>query len=303
MSDSGHIDDFESHPAFTVCAPAQQRVPFIFNTPHSGRVYPSSFFAASGLTPQALRRSEDVMVDELFASVVEIGAPLLAAQFPRAWLDVNREPLELDPQLFRQRLPAHANSRSMRVVGGLGTIPRLVSENMLIYETPPTLEEGLTRIDRIYRPYHAALRNMFEDTLEQFGHAVLVDCHSMPSRGGRKEKAPRPDVVIGDRYGTSCAGEITSELAQRFGDLGYSVARNKPYAGGFITENYGRPLRGYHAVQIELNRGVYMNETTLEMLPRFDQLRDDIRKVVGHLVSVPDGSFGPFESIFPLAAE
>jgi len=270
-----------------------QRVPYVFNSPHSGRVYPTSLIEASRLTKLALRQSEDGWVDELFGGVVEIGAPLFSARFPRAWLDVNREPYELDPLLYDERLPGHANIRSLRVAGGLGTVPRLVAEDQAIYKTAPDLSGSLWRIENIYRPYHEVLRKLIAQTVIDFGYAVLVDCHSMPSKGGRKENNDRPDIIIGDRYGTACNNEISLELANRFGQLGYSVARNKPYAGGFITEHYGRPQKGLHAVQIEINRGLYMNEDTMEKKPGFSRLSADISKVVNHLVALPDKSFCP----------
>ena len=281
------------NPSFTISAPAEQRVPFVFNSPHSGRCYPHTFQAQTPLTNLQLRSSEDVLVDHLFASVVEIGAPLLSAEFPRAWLDVNREPYELDPKLFREPLPSHANIRSMRVSGGLGTIPRIVAENMPIYSTPPSLTEGLERIEQIYRPYHGALRNLMAQSAIRFGYAVLVDCHSMPSTITPGEKEPRADIIIGDRYGSSCDSEISQELIQRFSDLGYNTTRNKPYAGGFITEHYGRPLKGLHAIQIEINRALYMNEQTLLPHEGFSALYEDIRSVMAHLVSLPDSGFGP----------
>jgi N-formylglutamate amidohydrolase len=287
------------NPAFSVSAPAEQRVPFVFNSPHSGRYYPNSLLAASRLTPPQLRCSEDLYVDQLFSNVVEIGAPLLSANFPRAWLDVNREPYELDPKLFREKLPGHANIRSMRVSGGLGTIPRLVAEHMPIYDTAPTLEEALDRVELIYRPYHETLRKLLAKTVMEFGHAVLVDCHSMPSSGSKSEDQSRPDIIIGDRYGTSCHGSISHELITRFSELGYSVTRNKPYAGGFITEHYGRPLKGFHAVQIEINRSLYVDELTLLPKAGFETLKEDIRNILNYLVSIPDSRFEPT----PIAAE
>ncbi len=287
------------NPAFSVSAPAEQRVPFVFNSPHSGRYYPNSLLAASRLTPPQLRCSEDLYVDQLFSNVVEIGAPLLSANFPRAWLDVNREPYELDPKLFSEKLPGHANIRSMRVSGGLGTIPRLVAEHMPIYDTAPTLEEALDRVELIYRPYHETLRKLLAKTVMEFGHAVLVDCHSMPSSGSKSEDQSRPDIIIGDRYGTSCHGSISHELIIRFSELGYSVTRNKPYAGGFITEHYGRPLKGFHAVQIEINRSLYVDELTLLPKAGFETLKEDIRNVLNYLVSIPDSRFEPT----PIAAE
>ncbi len=287
-----------TNPPFSVFRPAQQRVPFIFNAPHSGRAYPPELRNASPLTAQQLRRSEDVFVDHLFDSVVEIGAPFLVAHFPRAWLDVNREPYELDPKLFTERLPAHANIRSMRVSGGLGTIPRLVAENLEIYNEKQSLANALDRIETVYRPYHEALRKLMAKTVVTFGYAILVDCHSMPSRGGRNEHEKRPDIIIGDRYGTSCNGEISRNLIRQFADHGYTVTRNKPYAGGFITEHYGRPLKGLHAIQIEINRSVYLDETTLQPTARFENLRNDIASIMAHFVSLPDSHFEA-----PIAAE
>jgi len=290
---------FEDNPPFHVLTPAQQRVPFVFNSPHSGRCYPKSLLESSGLTAHQLRRSEDVLVDKLFESVVGLGAPLLTANFPRAWLDVNREPYELDPKLFGEPLPGHANVRSMRVSGGLGTIPRLVAENLEIYRDPPSLAQGLDRVENIYRPYHHTLRHLMARSSVMFGHAVLVDCHSMPSRGARADDPQRPDIIVGDRYGTSCHGQISREIMKRFAELGYAVTRNKPYAGGFITEHYGRPLRGLHAVQIEINRALYVNERTLQPTAGFTTLTQDIRTVLSHLISLPDTEFPSV----PIAAE
>jgi len=281
----------DTHPAFQLHQPADQRVPFIFNSPHSGRQYPASLLAASGLSPHDLRRSEDVLVDQLFGGVVALGAPLLAAEFPRAWLDVNREPYELDPKLFNESLPAHANSRSMRVAGGLGTIPRLVAENLQIYKQRPTLAEAMWRIENVYRPYHETLRGLMAKSSVMFGYAILVDCHSMPSSGARTEGQSRPDIIVGDRYGTSCDGDISRAIMRQFADRGYSVTRNKPYAGGFITEHYGRPLKGLHAVQIEINRGLYVDEKTLEPRAGFSTLASDISEVVSHVMSLPDSGF------------
>ncbi len=295
MKNDVELADFAEtgSPPFEVIQSAEQRVPYVFNSPHSGRRYPKSFVESSKLSSHSLRGSEDVMVDELFSSVVRIGAPMLRANFPRCWLDVNREPYELDPLLFNERLPGHANSRSMRVAGGLGTIPRLVSENQPIYRKTPKLSDALWRIENIYRPYHDALRKLIAKTAVEFGYCVLVDCHSMPSHGGKKEQGRRPDLIIGDRYGTSCHGSITSNLVSGFVKHGYSAARNKPYAGGFITEHYGRPLKGLHTVQVEVNRALYMDEGRLELSDGFSLLQNDIRKVVSDLVSIPDGDFGP----------
>jgi N-formylglutamate amidohydrolase len=280
-----------SNPFFEILAPDRQSLPFVFNSPHSGRAYPPEFLAASRLSEWAIRRSEDSFVDELFAPVVGQGAPLLKANFPRAWLDVNREPYELDPKMFAGRLPTYANIRSVRVAGGLGTIARIVSESEEIYSGPLAVDEGLARIDRVYKPYHAALGRLLATTRANFGIAVLIDCHSMPStvRGGAGRL--RPDVVIGDRYGSSCApemAELASEILTRFG---YSVCRNKPYAGGYITEHYGKPGHGFHALQIEVNRALYLDEQRLERSEGFDRLREDLAGFVDALSAAFDSAF------------
>ena len=275
-------------PACDIALPVEQTVPFIFNSPHSGRFYPTDFLAAACLDKSEIRRSEDMLVDRLFAPVVGLGAPLMSAVYPRAYLDVNREPYELDPKMFAGRLPAYANVRSLRVAGGLGTIPRVVSDAANIYRGPLPVGEGLARIERIYRPYHDTLRRLLAQTHVAFGLAVLIDCHSMPSniRGGPARV--RPDFVLGDRFGGSCMPELTDCAAATLQRLGYTVCRNKPYAGGFITEHYGRPARGLHALQIEINRGLYMDEYRLEPHRGFERLSGDLLSLAESLLSLVD---------------
>lgn len=269
---------------FEIRRPLQQTEPFVFNSPHSGRIYPELFLNMSRLDRLAIRRSEDHYVDELFANVVQMGAPMLAAQFPRAWLDVNREPYELDPRMFDGPLPPFANIGSMRVAGGLGTIPRLVAENMDIYRGRLSVEEGLSRIEQVYRPYHANLRRLIAQTHVQFGKAILIDCHSMPANVRVAGGSRRPDIIIGDRYGASAAHDLSRAAVSFLSGLGYHVVRNKPYAGGFITEHYGRPGRGLHALQIEINRGLYVNEATLEKKTGFDLLKADLAEFAGEMM-------------------
>ncbi|MFC4228759.1 MULTISPECIES: N-formylglutamate amidohydrolase [Hoeflea] len=269
---------------FEIHRPVQQTEPFVFNSPHSGRIYPEPFVQSSRLDRLSIRRSEDHFVDELFAGVVQLGAPLLAAQFPRAWLDVNREPYELDPRMFDGPLPPFANIGSMRVAGGLGTIPRLVAENMDIYRGRLSVEEGLSRIERVYRPYHASLRRMIAQTHVQFGKAILIDCHSMPASVRVAGGSRRPDIIIGDRYGASAAHDLSRAAVSFLSGLGYHVVRNKPYAGGFITEHYGRPSRGLHALQIEVNRGLYVDEARLEKTSGFDVLKADLTEFAGQMM-------------------
>lgn len=291
--------DFPDSLPYELRQPSDQRIPFVFNSPHSGRDYPTAFLQQSQLDPHTIRRSEDCFVDQLFASAVMIGSPLVVAHFPRAYLDVNREPYELDAKMFSEPLPSYANGHSARVAGGLGTIPRLVGEGQEIYAHKLHLEEALGRIETIYRPYHALLGDILAKTRERFGYGVLVDCHSMPTGIRFPESGMRPDFIIGDRFGTSCAPELANAATQLLREMGYVVAHNKPYAGGYITEHYGRPLKQFHALQIEVNRGLYLNEHSYEKKAGFDQVQRDIALFLRDLVSLPDFYFLDT----PLAAE
>jgi N-formylglutamate amidohydrolase len=281
--------DTELNPAFTILRPDHGFSPFIFNSPHSGRTYPTSFLRASRLSAPALRKSEDAYVDLLLAGVVKIGATLMHAHFPRAYLDVNREPYELDPALFAERLPDYANTHSLRVVGGLGTIARVVNEQEEIYRAPLSVSTALERIEKLYKPYHASLGGLLTRARQLFGYAVLIDFHSMPSAQGDKPEAQKVDFVLGDRFGTSCAREMV-RCAERFlTGLGYKVTLNKPYAGGYITEHYGKPNEGFHALQIEVNRALYMDEETLALRRDFLNLRADLTTLGNSLIQrLPD---------------
>lgn len=265
--------DTSENSDFEVLEPASQVLPLVFNSPHSGRCYPQDFLARSQLDALSIRRSEDHYVDELFAAAPALGAPMLVAHFPRAFLDVNREPYELDPRMFSDALPSYANIGSIRVAGGLGTVPRVVAENMEIYRQRLPVEEALDRIERLYKPYHACLRRLVVRTHLAFGFSVLIDCHSMPGNIRVAGSGIRPDFIIGDRYGTSASAELSRTATRLLEESGFTVVRNKPYAGGFITEHYGRPAKGLHALQIEINRGLYVDETTLERKPDFAVLQ------------------------------
>lgn len=274
---------------FDLIEPLVLRSPLVFSSPHSGRVYPARFLAATPLDAATLRRSEDAYVDDLFGPAAAIGAPLLRARFPRAYLDLNREPYELDPRLFAGALPNFANTRSLRVAAGLGTIPRVVADAREIYASRLALDEGLRRIESLYKPYHAALRALMERAASRFGVALLIDCHSMPSTGARdpilstKDDKRRIDFVIGDRYGASASTGVVDIVEDRLRHRGYCVMRNRPYAGGFITEHYGKPAAGWHALQIEVSRGLYMDESTLQKNERFDAIARDLAEVVAEL--------------------
>ncbi|MBF9234762.1 N-formylglutamate amidohydrolase [Microvirga alba] len=284
-------DEFQ--PPFIVSEPLGQTVPFVFNVPHAGAVYPASFLSESRLDAMALRRSEDAFVDELFACAVELGAPLMAARFPRAYLDLNREPYELDSRMFDGRLPPFANTRSMRVAGGLGTIPRIVSDGQEIYAARIPVEEALHRIEWLYKPYHRMLRQLIRRTAQAFGHAILIDCHSMPSSSVSREDGAKADIVLGDRYGMSCAPFLIDLVEAAMRGRGYTVIRNKPYAGGFITEHYGEPALGRHALQIEINRAIYMDERNMEKKPAFATLADDLAQAFSQVIEDLAGDATP----------
>jgi N-formylglutamate amidohydrolase len=275
----------ELTPGHSIIEPAGHETPFVFCSPHSGSHYPRILLESSRLDPLSLRKSEDVYVDQLFSGVVELGAPMIAARFPRAYVDVNREPFELDPELFGNQLPSYANGQSIRVAGGLGTIARIVADGEEIYQTPPSLAAALERIERLYRPFHADLSELLERTRARFGLAILVDCHSMPSAAMNHAAGTRPDVVIGDRFGASCDMRVTRLVCDQLQRLGYHAQLNRPYAGGFITEHYGRPNMGVHAIQIELNRALYVDEITLRPTKRFAQLQLDLMVLCRRLIA------------------
>src|SRR5262245_53261034 len=286
----------ELDPPFEILEPAEGRGPVVLNSPHSGSVYPRAFLAAARLDMPTLRRSEDSFVDELSLGVVARGYPLMRAHFPRCYVDVNREPYELDPRMFEGRLPSFANTRSMRVAGGLGTVARVVGDAQEIYGDRIPVDDAIRRIEGLYKPYHRALRRLFTRVHRDFGAAVLIDCHSMPSSAGSKDERARSDVVIGDRYGTSCVAAVAESAEATLRAQGYSVSRNKPYAGGFITEHYGNPAAGLHAVQLELNRGLYMDERRFERSASFARLAADLELLAENLAALPIEELRPYRA-------
>jgi len=288
--------DGELSPPFEIVEPVECRAPIIFNSPHSGSVYPDAFLNVSRIDLTTLRRSEDSFMDELIGGLSGCGFPVVRVNFPRSYVDVNREPYELDPRMFSGRLPSFANTRSMRVAGGLGTIPRVVGDGQEIYRERLSVDDALSRIETLYKPYHRALRRLINKVHQAFGTVVVVDCHSMPSIGMSRDEPRRPDVVIGDRYGTSCAPLLADRVEEIMGRLGYSVGRNKPYAGGFITEHYGNPASGLHTIQLELNRAVYMDERRREKGSRFAQVMADFAALAEALAGVSLGDLGPFQA-------
>jgi N-formylglutamate amidohydrolase len=287
----GHRD----MPPIDIVAPAAQQLPVILASPHSGTCYPPSLIAASRLGPHALRRSEDSFVDEIFAAGAALGAPLLRARFARAYLDANREPYELDPAMFEDALPAFVNTTSPRVQVGLGTIARIVATGEDIYAGKLRFAEALSRIERLYRPYHRALGELIVATQRRFGYYLLIDCHSMPSMSGPHERGgkPRVDFVLGDCHGASCHAVVIETAHRLIAAKGYSVARNAPYAGGFTTGHYGRPRDGGHGLQIEINRGLYMDERSISRKPFLARLADDMRDLVATLGAIDPGLLLP----------
>src|SRR5579883_1642752 len=289
-----HPDELD--PPFEILEPAEWRGPVAFNSPHSGCVYPRAFLAAARLDLAVLRRSEDCFVDELLVGVVPRGNPLMRAHFPRCFVDVNREPYELDPRMFDGRLPSFANTRSMRVAGGLGTVARVVGDAQEIYDQRIPVDEALRRIEGLYKPYHRALRRLVTKVHRDFGAAILVDCHSMPSTAGAKDERPRADIVLGDRYGTSCVPAVVESIETALQEAGYSVSRNKPYAGGFITEHYGNPAVGLHAIQLELNRALYMDERRYERSASFQAVAADLESLADVIGAIPVQELRPYRA-------
>jgi N-formylglutamate amidohydrolase len=270
-------------PPLDVRRPAAQSVPIVVASPHSGANYPAEFVAASRLDPLTLRRSEDAFVDEIFAAAPRLGAPMLAAHFPRAYLDVNREAWELDPTMFADTLPDWVNVRSPRVRMGLGTIARVVASGEEIYDGKLSFAEAQERVKLLYHPYHEALGQLVDDTAGEFGLCLVLDCHSMPSGahgGAGRESA---DIVLGDCHGAACAPQIVECARKYLARRGFAVALNAPYAGGFTTGHYGRPRYGRHALQIEINRSLYMDERNYHRRPGFDRLREEMAGLIARL--------------------
>jgi len=283
-------------PVFCLTLPRERRSCAVFSSPHSGSDYAAAVMGASRLPLKQLRSSEDAFVDELFAAAPDLGAPLLAARVPRACVDLNRSPDDLDPALI-----AGASRRFLnpRIAAGLGVIPRVVAEGRPILEGKLTLGEAERRIARYYYPYHERLRSLLDESRARFGLGILFDCHSMPhdaltaapSVWGR-----RPNLILGDRFGVACERWLIDSATDIFTAAGFVVARNAPFAGGYITQTYGRPQAGLHALQIEVDRALYMDEACVEKLPDFDEVRASLALAMAELVRV-----GP--RVVPVAAE
>ncbi len=258
------------HDALDCRLPSRQTAPVVVASPHSGSVYPAAFLAQAAVSLAALRRAEDAFVDELFATAPALGMPFLAARFPRSYVDANRESYELDPGMFEGPLPRPLNHRTTRVAAGLGMIPRVAASGEAIYRGRVPSAEIEQRLETCWRPYHTALSMLIEQTHRMFGSALLVDAHSMPSSAsgiGLRERDHRVDIVLGDNHGESCAADLVDCAERWLCARGLRVQRNQPYAGGFSTQRYGSPGLGRHALQIEINRALYMDEARHEKLP------------------------------------
>ena len=260
--------------------------PLVFASPHSGRDYPADMMSATALDAQAIRRSEDAFVDDLIAASPGLGAATITARYARAYIDLNREAFELDPGMFEDELPEFARARTARVAAGLGAIARVVSEGQEIYARKLTFSEARGRIENAHRPYHAALERLIAEAHRAHGFAILIDWHSMPAAaalaGGRDRAC---DIVLGDRYGAACAGLLTRTVERELEAMGYRVARNTPYAGGYTTEHYGRPAKRTHALQIEINRGLYLDEANLIPTAGFETLKSNLERLTRALAA------------------
>lgn len=271
---------------FTLAEPREATSAAVFSSPHSGRTYPEDLTARSRLDRRALRASEDAFVDRLFAAATVWGAPLIAATMPRAYVDLNRGPEELDPAVVRD---VQATGLNPRVAAGLGVIPRIVAEGRPIYRGKITLEEARARIAAWHTPYHQRLESLMAEAAARHGHAVLFDCHSMPSdalRAAPRVRGGRAEIVLGDRFGASAARPYMQEAAAAFEAAGFAVAMNAPFAGGHITQRYGRPSQGWHAIQIEIDRGLYLDQEQVEPGPGFAAFHATLDRVIPLLAGI-----------------
>lgn len=282
--------------AFELVRPAQHTSCVVFASPHSGRDYAPEFLLSSVLDSHVIRSSEDAYVDRLFADAPRFGAPLLLAGAPRAYVDLNRAMDELDPALIDGvRVQGH----NPRVASGLGVIPRVVANGRAIYRGKIKIAEARIRLARVWQPYHDMLQALLDEARASFGEAVLIDCHSMPheamdgiARGGMR----RPDIVLGDRFGAAAGAGIVDEIEAAFAGAGFTVTRNAPFAGAYITQAYGRPARRQHAVQVEIDRSIYMDERHVQPHGGFEDVRARLAAVMSEIVKI-----GPKR--VPLAAE
>lgn len=275
-----------SEPSFRVFHPANRSSSVVFAAPHSGRDYCDELMRRSVLDPHSIRTSEDAFVDDLFASVPQHGCPLMVAQKPRAYLDLNRGSEELDPALIENLEKRHLNPR---ISSGLGVVPRVVANGRAIYSGKLTRDEAEARIQRHWHPYHDRLQELLDESRASFGQAILVDLHSMPHEAidsMARTRVPHPEVVLGDRFGAACGAEIVQQVEATFVNAGFRVARNTPFAGAFITQRYGRPSRKQHAIQIEIDRSLYMDEATITPNGDFERIQSLMNHVAESIAAI-----------------
>jgi N-formylglutamate amidohydrolase len=275
---------------FSIARPKAERAsPIVVTSPHSGCDYPAAFLAASRLSAHDLRQSEDMYVDALFSEAANFGATLISARYPRSFVDLNRSANEIDPNLVEDDLPIHREQSLPRVQAGLGTIPRIVAEDTPIYDDKLSIVDIAQRMREIYHPFHATLEREVTSLHNSFGAALLVDAHSMPSLATRnsapRNRSAQIDIVLGNCHGRACSERVTDFVNQYFRRSGYTIALNRPYAGGYITSHFGRPHTASHAIQIEINRALYMNEASYEMTANFDSLKADLSGLVAALTA------------------
>lgn len=275
----------EAAAAFEIIKPVGPAAPLVFASPHSGRIYPLGMMTASRLDAVAIRRSEDLWVDRLIEGAPAHGVSLICALLARVYLDVNREAWELDPGMFSDELPDYAHARTARVAAGLGAIARIVAEGEEVYARKLTFAEARHRVEAVHQPYHAALRGLLEEARAAHGVAVLIDWHSMPSAAAQRTGGGVCDMVLGDRFGGACSPAVARAVERALTSMGYAVTRNTPYAGGYTTEHYGRPARGVHALQIEVNRALYVDETSHAPTAGFARLKVDLESLFGTLAA------------------
>jgi len=267
-----------------VLYPDDWTIPAVFSSPHSGSYYPSDFVEQSALNLISLRQSEDFKVNEIFSAAPALGAPLLRASYPRAFCDVNRDAYELDPSMFEDRLPTYAKTNTPRVSAGIGTIPKIVTAGAMIHKSQITFKEAASRLEICYFPYHETLQSLLKECLDRFGIALLVDCHSMPGntlQGDRDEGLS--DIVLGTRFGRSCHEELSDFFYDHLSSAGYSVTYNSPYAGGYITQRYANQSQNIHALQIEINRNLYMDQSSLTSNLGMQELETNITSLIQQL--------------------
>lgn len=279
VSPEGNASKIE---AFTLQRAETVRAPVIFASPHSGTVYPASMQDLLCVPLADLQRTEDAFVDDLYSRAVDQGTLLLSANYARGFVDLNRDARELDASMFRDGLPRTAGMPSARVKAGLGCFPRVGSSGRDVYAGPMSRQDGVFRLDQVYDRYHLALQAEIERLKSDWSDIVIIDCHSMPSR--QPGRSHLPDIVLGDRFGSSCSARLTSVAERRFRREGLSVTRNAPYAGGYTTRRYGRPRRGVHVLQIEINRALYMDETAVEKSAGFGRTHDQVSRLIEDII-------------------